>query len=134
MRRIILLFSCLCSFWLAGCDTIFKKQVTIDFRKTQARSFIVAGPEDMDKVFSRIGAIAEKDGLRCGLYDAARKRYVCAEGTVKLAAYVTSERAINVELTQFGPWSKTQRFIAVENDLSDFIREEFPGHGVLTGE
>jgi hypothetical protein len=122
------LLCCLCL--LIGCDHIFKRQVIIDFQNNKAKSFTVADPGDFNELFSRIDRMAQKNGLRCKPYNAVRKSYRCVGGTVSLAVYVTSEKTVRIELTQFGPWDETEEFIALEKDLSNFIKEEFPGQSV----
>jgi hypothetical protein len=119
---------CLCL--LIGCDHIFKRQVIIDFQSNKAKNFTVADPGDFNELFSRIDRMAQKNGLRCKPYNEVRKSYRCVGGTVSLVVYVTSEKTVRIELTQFGPWDETEEFIALEKDLSNFIKEEFPGQSV----
>lgn len=44
-----------------------------------------------------------------------------------LAVYVTSETSVTIELSQFGPHSKTLQFSMLEQELSTFLASEFPG-------
>jgi hypothetical protein len=128
LLSLLAVFCCLCL--LSGCDRIFKRQVSIDFQNHKAKSFAVAAPGDLDKFFSRLEGIARKNGLTCRPYDVVRKSYACRGGTVSLVTYVTAGKAVRIELTQFGPWEKTEAFAAIEKDLTDFIGEEFPGQAV----
>jgi hypothetical protein len=130
-RKVTFLLSYLCCLcMLVGCDTIFRKQFIIDFENNTAGSFTVARPGDLDNLFSRIEGIADGNGLKCRPYNAARKYHVCTSDSVKLATYFTDEKAVTIELTQFGPWSKTEQYLALEKDLSKFVKEEFPGQNV----
>ena len=129
-RLTSLLYALCCLCLLIGCDRIFRRQIIIDFRNNKAKSLTVAEPADLDNLFSRIEGIAQRNGFRCRPYDVVRKSYTCYNGTVTLATYVTAEKAVRIELTQFGPWSETRQFMDLKKDLSDFIEEEFPGQNV----
>jgi hypothetical protein len=115
---------------LNGCDGIFKRQVIIDLANNKARSFSISEPGDLMNLFSRIEQIAGRNGLECRPYNSAKKIYSCYKGTVSLVGRVRAGKAVSIELTQFGPWSETEEFTALEKDLSAFIREEFPGQNL----
>jgi hypothetical protein len=129
-RVAFLIYSLWCLSLLTGCDRIFKRQVIIDFQNYRPNSFTVSEPGDVHNFFSRIEGIAQRDGLGCRPYDDAKKRYVCSHETVTLITYVTGEKAVTIELVQFGPQSKTEEFMTLERDLSDFIKKEFAGQDV----
>ena len=130
-RKVTFLLSSLCCLcMLAGCDTIFWKQFIVDFEHNRAGSFTVVRPGDIDNLFSRIEGIADGNGLECKPYNAARKYHVCAGGSVKLVTYVTDRKAVTIELTQFGPWSKTEQYLALDKDLTKLVKEEFPGQHI----
>jgi hypothetical protein len=126
-EHILLLCFLCCLCLLISCDMIYKRQVIIDFRNDRAKSFTVSKPEDLDNLFSRIEKIAKRNGLTCNPYNAVRKYHDCYHERVRLATYVKGETTVSIALTQFGPSDKTEQFKALEKDLSDFIKEEFPG-------
>ena len=126
----ILLYAFFCLCLLIGCDQIFKRQLIIDFQSNKLKSLTVSDPGEVEYLFSRLEGIANKCGLRCTSYHPVQKSYRCVLGTVKLAAYVTAEKAVTIELTQFGPWNETEEFVALEKELSAFVKEEFPNQNV----
>lgn len=126
-EHILLLFFLCFLCLLISCDMIYKRQVIIDFRNDRAKNFTVSKPEDPNNFFLRIEKIAKRNGLICKPYNAVRKYQDCYHERVKLATSVKGESTVSIALTQFGPSDKTEQFKALENDLSDFIKEEFPG-------
>jgi hypothetical protein len=129
-RIAFLIYSLMCLSLLTGCDRIFKRQVIIDFQNTRPISFTVSEPGDVRNFISRIEGMAQRNGLGCRPFDHAKKRAVCSRETVTLTTYITGEKAVTIELIQFGPQSKTGEFLALERDLSNFIKKEFAGQGV----
>ncbi len=123
--RVTFLICCLSL--LTGCDQICMQRAVIDFRQNTPRSFTVSKSGDFNALFSRIEQIANKQDLKCKFNEMGKTSYVCRGGSVTLAVYVTSETSVTIELSQFGPHSKTLQFSMLEQELSTFLASEFPG-------
>jgi len=117
-------------FIVVGCDGYHKRQVVINLELNPPKSFALVKADNLNKLLGEIKTIAEKNGMKCRLYNESERYFGCGGDYVNLTTYVIDGKTIKIEIIQFGPWGETKKYQTVTDNISAMLMTEFPGQGI----